>query len=86
MSQTNPDDIKIRLEKDENMWTKVQMQQNRHHSDTLNQLADLFKLVRQIQAKVNKNEKAIKDITNRFVKANKILSQKWGSNDPFGNL
>ena len=43
-----------RLEHDENKWLKVQQQLNRQHAETLNQVADLFQLVRQQQAQINK--------------------------------
>lgn len=43
-----------RLEHDENKWLKVQQQLNRQHAETLNQVADLFQLVRQLQAQVHK--------------------------------
>lgn len=56
---TDPDDLKRRLEHDENKWSKIQLQSNQQHAHTLNQLGDLFTVFRQLQAKVNKQEKLI---------------------------
>lgn len=49
-----------RLEHDENKWLKVQQQLNRQHAETLNQVADLFQLVRQLQAQVHKLKRGSK--------------------------
>lgn len=50
-------EIKKRLEHDENKWLKIQMQSNQQHSHTLNQLADAFTIIRQLQAQVKKLER-----------------------------
>jgi hypothetical protein len=46
--------LKIRVEQDENMYLKIQESANRQHVESLNQLADLFRLVRRQQEQIDK--------------------------------
>lgn len=62
----NPDELKERLEKDENAWMKIQGQMNNHKADVYNQIGDLFRLVRGLTAKLEKQEKKIKDLDKKL--------------------
>lgn len=57
MTNLNPDQLKKRLEHDENMWMKYVETANRHHADSLNQIADLFRLVQGLANKLDKLER-----------------------------
>lgn len=52
----NPDELKRRLEHDENMFLKIQETANRQHADSLNQLGDLFRLVQRLIQRIEKLE------------------------------
>lgn len=52
-------ELKQRLEKDENMWLKIQEQANRNHAESLNQLADLFRIVQGLATKLEKQSKRL---------------------------
>jgi len=51
---TDPEELKRRLEHDENAWMKYVATANLQHADSLNQIGDLFRLVRQQQAQIDK--------------------------------
>ena len=58
---TNPEELKRRLEHDENAWMKYVETANRHHADSLNQLGDLFRLVQGLTQRLDKLEQLIKE-------------------------
>ncbi len=62
---TDPDELKKRLEHDENSWMKVQGQMNNLKGDVYNQIADLFRLVRQQQAQLEKQRDRISKLEGR---------------------
>jgi len=61
----NPEELKRRLEHDENMWLKIQETANKQHADSLNQLADLFRIVHRLTARLEKLERKLDDALHR---------------------
>lgn len=56
----DPEELKKRLESDENMWLKITSQVNSQQATNLNQMADLFRLVQRLIVRLDKLEKKIK--------------------------
>jgi len=58
---------KERIEHNENKWMKAMQSSNSIRQDMYNQLGDLFHLVRQQQAKINKMEDKINALFTREI-------------------
>lgn len=59
MPRPDHDDLKKRLEHDENMFLKIQESANRQHMDSLNQIADLCALVNRLISRLDKQDRRI---------------------------
>ncbi len=62
----DPEELEKRLRNDENMWVKVQENANRQHMDSLNQLADLFRLFTRMSERIDKQGKIIKRLEEKL--------------------
>ena len=58
-------ELKTRLESDENMFLKIQEQANRQHSESLNQIAEVYRIALRMSDRLEKLEIRIKQLENK---------------------